>query len=118
MREFADLVEEDGAAIGDLQAALPLCQCPGKSSFLVAEELAFNQGFGERRTVDGDEGTAGAGAVKMNGARRKLFAGAALSRNQNCGIAGCNLRDELIDLAHQGTLTDHVVLDVCVGEQS
>src|SRR2546422_3790995 len=102
MREFADLIEEDGAAIGDLQSALPLCQCPGKGALLVAEELAFNQSLGERRTVDRDERTACARAVQMNGARRELFAGAALSRNQNGGIAGCNLRDELIDLAHQG----------------
>ena len=41
--DLADLVEEDRAAVGHLEAALALADRAGESAFLVAEQLAFQQ---------------------------------------------------------------------------
>ena len=46
-RNLADLVEEDGAAVGQLEPALALADGAGEGPFLVAEELAFQQRFGQ-----------------------------------------------------------------------
>ena len=54
-RHLADLVEEQGAAVGHLELAGLARHGAGEGALLVAEELAFEQGLGERGAVDGDE---------------------------------------------------------------
>ena len=51
----ADLVEEQRAALGDLEAALAGGDRAGEGAFLVAEQLAFEQLGRNGAAVDGDE---------------------------------------------------------------
>ena len=65
-RHVPDFVQEQGAALGLLEAAAPLRRCcAGEGAALVAEELGFEQIFRNRRRVDGDKGFIGARAVAV-----------------------------------------------------
>jgi DNA segregation ATPase FtsK/SpoIIIE-like protein len=57
---FTDLIEEQGAAVRQLKAAFPLAHRAGKRAFLMAEQLALQQGVRQRRAVKFDEGGGGA----------------------------------------------------------
>ncbi len=59
----ADLVEEEGAALGALEGPAVEGRGTGEGPFFVPEELAFEEGFAEGGAVDGDEGAVGAQAV-------------------------------------------------------
>ena len=54
-RHLADLVEEDGAAVGGLEQAALLLPRVGERAPLVAEQLALEQLLGQRRAGDVDE---------------------------------------------------------------
>src|SRR5205814_7584862 len=54
-RGLGDLVEEERAAIGELEAREAPPDRPGERAGLVAEELAVEQPLGERRAVELDE---------------------------------------------------------------
>ena len=54
--ELADLVEEDGAALGGAEQAFLVAVGAGEGAFDVAEEFAFDEGGDEGAAVDGDEG--------------------------------------------------------------
>src|SRR4051794_11781399 len=56
-RHFADFVEEDGAAIGELEAADALRDGAGEGAALVSEELAFEQSRRDGGAVELDEGS-------------------------------------------------------------
>ena len=47
-RDLADLVEEDGAGVGQLEPAQPPLGGAGEGALLVAEQLALEQGLGQR----------------------------------------------------------------------
>jgi hypothetical protein len=55
-RKVPDLVEEDGPAVGQLEAAPAILHGVGKSPFHMAEEFAFEEAFGEGRAIHTDEG--------------------------------------------------------------
>src|SRR5262249_59673256 len=61
--DLPDLVEEHGAATGQLEHALLLAARVGEGAFLVAEELALEQRFGNRAAVELGEGFLGARAL-------------------------------------------------------
>src|SRR5262249_4044848 len=54
---LADFVEEERAAIGELELPLALGVSAGVGALLVPEELRFQQGLGNRAAVDRDERT-------------------------------------------------------------
>src|SRR5262245_59685425 len=64
-RHLAELVEEQSAAIRELEAALAAIGRAGERAFFVAEDLALQQRFGNRRAVDRDELERRAGAELM-----------------------------------------------------
>jgi hypothetical protein len=82
-RHVADLVEEQGAVLGLLEAAAPHRLGAGEGAALVAEQLGFQQVLRDRRRVQGDERLLSARAVFMEGARDQLLAGAAFPGNQD-----------------------------------
>src|SRR5207245_10871795 len=55
-RDVADLIQKYRSAIGQLKAADALRDSAGKSAFLVAEELAFEQARWNGGTVELDKG--------------------------------------------------------------
>ncbi len=79
-RQLADFVQENRAALGDFELAFFLGDGAGERAFFVAEQLAFEQVFGQRGAVDGHARLVGAAAVAMDGARHQFLAGSALAR--------------------------------------
>src|SRR3546814_4923393 len=67
---LADFVEQQGAAVGLLELADAARHRAGKGTLLVAEQFGFQQGIGDRRAVDRDEGALGARRLAMDIARR------------------------------------------------
>ena len=65
-RQLADLVEEERAAVGQLEAPGLLAVGAGEGAALVAEQLALEQRLGQRRAVERDEGAVGARAGVMD----------------------------------------------------
>ena len=59
--DFSDLIQEQRAAVGALEASLLLTDSAGKGPFFKAEELGFNQGFRQRSTIDRNKGLVAAG---------------------------------------------------------
>ena len=53
--EIADLVEEEGPAVGQLEAADPPGEGAGEGAFLVAEQLALDQARGQGGAVELDQ---------------------------------------------------------------
>ena len=80
----------------------------GERALDVAEQLALDQLFGNRRAVHFDERLVPAAAQRMNGARDELFAGAVLAENQHAAVGRCRHRHLLAQLAHEQALADHL----------
>ena len=99
-RHLADFVEEHRAGVRGLEHALGVGDRAGERALDVAEELGFEQRFGERAAVDRHERPARAVAVLMNGARDQLLAGAALADDQHRRIGRRGVRDLLVDRRH------------------
>ncbi len=87
-RHVADLVEEEGAAMRQLELAEPALLGVGEGAALVAEQLGFEEGAGNGRARDGDERSARAPAVVMDGARHQLLARARLAAQEHGDVAG------------------------------
>src|SRR6266545_2941028 len=64
--EVSDFVEEERAAIGQLKAALLPRLSASESPLLIAKQLGFNQGLGQRRAAHFYERLGGAQRVVMN----------------------------------------------------
>ncbi len=85
-RHVADLVEQQGAALGGLEQAFVGARGAGKRAFDVAEEFRLEQVLGHRAAVDRDERSVLPRARAMDRARKQFLAGAALARDQNTRI--------------------------------
>ncbi len=62
--QLADFIQKYGAAVGHFQFAFFLRHGAREGALLVAEQLAFEQGFGKGGAVDGDEGLAARGLLR------------------------------------------------------
>ena len=94
-RQVADLVQKDVPPVGCFKSPFPIPVCSGVGAPHVAEELALQQGFGQRRAVDLDEGLLSSGADIMEGSGDQFLSGPALSVNNHRGIGGRRIRDEI-----------------------
>ena len=54
-RQLADLVEQERAAVGDLELAGAVGDRAGEGAAHVAEQLALRRGLRQRRAVDVDQ---------------------------------------------------------------
>ena len=54
-RQFADFIQKQRAAVGQLKLATPVRHRSGKRAAHMAKQLAFHQCFGQRRAIDADE---------------------------------------------------------------
>src|SRR6185437_3768321 len=104
--QVADFVQEERAAAGCLHQALPGLHRAGEGALHVAEELGFDEGWYEGRTIHRNEGLRAAGAGKMDRASDELLAGAALAENQNGIIVLAHLFDQSVDALHFDRGTD------------
>src|SRR5262249_62026548 len=82
-RHLADLVEEERAAVGELEAAGPRRHRAREGAALVAEELALRQRGRDRRAVHLDERLPLAAAALVDGASHQLLARPALAQDED-----------------------------------
>ena len=96
---LGDLVQEQRAAMGELETALPAFHRAGERALLVAEDLALEQRLGDGRAVDGHERLGGALAQLMDRLRHHLLARPGLAPDQHRRRRRRRLLDDAIDLA-------------------
>ncbi len=80
---FADFIEQQRPAVGQLEAPDAALRRAGKRAALVSENFAFHQRFGNRRAIDGDERSRRARRKLMNRARDNLFPRSRLAGDQH-----------------------------------
>ena len=107
--KVSDLVEEERAAGGDLEAADHSRHGAGEGAFLVAEQLALDQCGRQRRAVDRDERPRAAPAAVVERARDQLLAGSGLAQDQHRRIRRGHLLDLPQDRRDGGTAADDLV---------
>ena len=82
-RQFTDLVEEDGAALGGFEVAGSCLDRSREGPLLVTEKFGLGQALGNGGAVDGDERLVLAVAVEMDGAGDPFLAGAGGSHDED-----------------------------------
>src|ERR1051325_3241713 len=86
-----------------LKASRPRSGGSCEGALFVAEQFAFDERFGNRGRIHGDERTIDPPAVLMDGPRGQFFSSATLAREQRARIALSDRLEELVDLPHLGT---------------
>ena len=86
-----DLVQEQGAPVGQLELAPAPLHRSGEGAPLVAEQLGEQQALREGGAVQADEAGLGPVAGEMDVAGQHLLAGAAFPRDQHRGVAVLDL---------------------------
>ncbi len=105
-RHVADLVQEQSAAFGLLEASDAPVGRARERAALVTEQLAFHQLLGNRGHVDGDESAVPALAVIVQRARHQLLAGAAFAHDHHGEVGLSEARDDAIDFLHRRRTAD------------
>ncbi len=100
LRQVANLVEEQAAAVGQLEPAAMLPVGAGERAALVAEQFGFEEGLGQRGNVHGHERALGSRAGVVDRAGHQLLARAALAPNQDRGPARGRARGGVDGLGH------------------
>ncbi len=85
-RQLTHFIQEQRAALGELEAARLALGGAGERAFLVAEQLGLEQRLRNRGAVDGDERRGHALAQGMKRAREQFLAGAAFALEQHGGV--------------------------------
>src|SRR5690606_25237155 len=99
--ELRDLVEEEGAAGGELDPAAASRDGAGEGALLVAEELALEQRLRESGAVHRDEGAGRALAPAVQRARDDLLPGAALAEQQHGRLGRSDFAERFDDRLHR-----------------
>jgi len=86
-RQFADLVEEDRAAVGQFEAALSSLDGSGERTLLVAKELRGDERGGNCRAVDADERARGSLRSLVDSAGDELLPRAGLAKQEHAGVS-------------------------------
>src|SRR5215472_15419443 len=97
---FADLIQENRAAVRLLKLAEFLPRGAGKSARLIAKQFAFQKLVRDRGAVYLDEGFIGARRLRMNHTCHHFFAGSTLAADQDRGGGVSHLLDGHFDLEH------------------
>ena len=105
---IAHFVQKDGAAVGLLQFADLILAGAGEASFPVAEQLALDQLFRNRRAVDVHKRLGGARAHGVDGVGHELFPGAAFSENQHPAVGDGHQAKLLAQRLHRHALADNL----------
>src|SRR5207247_11477392 len=103
----ADLVEEDGAAMGRLELADLELVGAGEGGSIVTEQLALQQVPRHGGAVDLDEGPSPPGGEMVDRVCDELFAGAGLSRDDHGDVDARRLAEDLVRFQHRGPVAVH-----------
>src|ERR1051326_3296562 len=106
--DVADLVEEDGAAFGDFELSFLAILSPGKCAFFVAEELAFEQSFGQCAAMDDYERMEAPWTGFVDGAGDEFLASSAFAGDEDSRISWADGLDCVENLLHCDALANDV----------
>ena len=106
--EVADLVQKERSAIGLLKLAHARLHAGG-DAFFDAEELAFEQGFGQRGAVERHERAARPRAGVVDGLGHQFLAGAAFAGDQHVHQAVADTLHQADHLLNPGSGADNSV---------
>ena len=107
-----DLVEEERAAVGELEASDAVRARVGEGALDVAEELALEDALGDAAGVQRHERPRGAARGGVEGARDDALAGPVLPDDEDVRVGGPDALDHLEHRAHRRRLRDHLRLAV------
>ena len=107
-RKFADFVQEECPLVCKFEAAHFARDGPGKRTFLVAEQFAFDQPGGNGSAIDLDERAVFTTAEAMDGARKQFLAGSRFTLDEDRCIRGSHGFNLLENLAQTAALADDV----------
>ena len=100
----ADFVEEEGSAVGALEGAAHFGGLVGAASsgvgsgaVAVAEELGFDEVFGDGGAVELDEDAVAAQGLGVHGASDEFFAGAGFAEDEHAAVGGGHELDLLAE---------------------
>src|SRR5207245_1774405 len=108
VRELADLIEEERAALRALDLALDATRGRRVRAGERPEELALEERLGQRRAVERDEGVSGAGPVVMDDARELALPGARLAGQEHVHVEGRHQGDVMKRGGQRRAAADHV----------
>ncbi len=94
--------------LSEFETPRPALDGAREGALFVAEQLALHQGFGHRRTVDGDERAVAPRAEVVDGARHQFLASAAFAGQQHRRFAGGDLPDHREYGLHRWRCPDQV----------
>src|SRR5262249_40306528 len=114
-RKFPHLVQEERAAVGELEAADLLSDGVGEGSSLVAEELALEEGRWDGGTVDLDEGSLAAPAPVVDRACDQLLPRPGLTEDEHRRVGRRDGVDLPQDVPERATLAHEVREGVLAG---
>jgi len=103
---IADFIQKNRSAVGLFDLSDAAMGCAGKGPFFIAEQFAFQQGFGNRHTVYHQERFFYAKAVLINGAGRQFLAGAGFAPDEDSRVRGGHPTDGLIHFLHGAAASD------------
>ncbi len=84
--DVADFIQENGATVGEFEAANFLRDGAGERTTFMTEEFAFEQAGRDSGTIDFDESAFAARTQIVDGASDELFAGAGFAENEHGGV--------------------------------
>ncbi|MNT13414.1 hypothetical protein D3C72_1483840 [compost metagenome] len=102
----ADLVEEQGAAVGLLEAPPAQVGGAGEGAFFMAEQLGLHQVLGDGGHVQGNERRRRTRAVAVQGVGHQLLAGTGLAVDQHGDVGVAEAADGAEHLLHRRRFTD------------
>ena len=111
VRDVVDVVEEDRAALGELEPARPILDGAGERPALVAEQLRLDERLGEDRAAHGHERPVPPRARVVNQVGDELLAGSGFPRDEHAAVTVGNDAYEVEHRAHAGASADHDRVD-------
>jgi hypothetical protein len=108
-RHLADLVEQQGSAVGFLEEPGPRRRGAREGAGDMSEELALQQRFRDARAVDGEEGAVGPRTLGVHGTRGQLLTGSALPLEQHGPVSACDATKVVEQSRHHVASADHSV---------
>ena len=99
-RHFADLIQQQGAAIGGFHQPLLGLHRSRKRAARVAEQFRLDQGGHQRRAFHRHKRLLFSRPKIMNAARHEFLAGAALAQNQHRVVTQADFFDQAVDPLH------------------
>src|SRR5207237_4048290 len=104
--DLADLIEEDRAAVRELEASELAAIGARERALLVSEELRLRERFRQRGAVDFDERSVSAAGDVVDDSRDESLACARLAANENRRRAGCCRTDCELNFRDRFRLAD------------